>query len=68
MKNGRNDVNRLWAGFRKSVIKYGISESDADWYVKWGEKFAGTCVCLHDHDLNARTEQAGAFGPESGRF
>ena len=40
MKNGRNDVNKFWAGFRKSVIQYGISESDADWYVKWGQKFA----------------------------
>ena len=39
MKNGRNDVNKFWTSFRKSVIKYSVSESDADWYVKWGEKF-----------------------------
>ncbi len=52
MKNGRNDVNKFWAGFRKSVIRCGISESDADWYAKWGEKFA---VSIKGKPLRQRT-------------
>jgi hypothetical protein len=54
MKNGRNDVNKFWAGFRKSVIRYGISESDADWYVKWGEKFA---ISIKGRSLRKRTRK-----------
>ena len=68
MKNGRYDVNKFWAGFRKSVIKYGISASDADWYVKWGQKFDVSVKCLHDYDLHPCPEQAGDFDPESGGF
>jgi len=28
MKDGLNDVNEFWAGFRKTVIKYGVLESE----------------------------------------
>ena len=35
-----NDVNRFWNQFRDLVIQSGVSDSYADWYVKWGQKFA----------------------------
>ena len=40
MKDGKNDVNKFWAAYRRTVIKCGVSQPDADWYVKWCEKFA----------------------------
>ena len=63
-----NDVNRFWDQFRDLVIQSGVSDSYADWYVKWRQKFAVSVKYLHDHDLYACTEQAGDFDPESSGF
>ena len=35
-----NDVNRFWNKYHEAVIKNGVSEKYADYYVKWGQKFA----------------------------
>ncbi|MFC1495288.1 integron integrase [Thermodesulfobacteriota bacterium] len=40
MRDKQSDVNRFWDRFRDAVIKHGVPETYADWYVKWGQKFA----------------------------
>jgi integron integrase len=40
MAKNDNDVNGFWGNFRKKVIDTGVQEKYADWYVKWGQKFA----------------------------
>ena len=38
----KNDegVNAFWVNFRTTVIESNVPEKYADWYVKWGQKFA----------------------------
>ena len=40
MDKNHNEVNKFWVNFRSVVIEQGINEKNADWYVKWGQKFA----------------------------
>ena len=40
MTKNDNGVNAFWGDFRANVIENGVSEKYADWYVKWGQKFA----------------------------
>ena len=52
MKQKTNDVNTFWSNFRDAVIRSGIDSSNADWYVKWAEKFA---VSIKGRPLRQRT-------------
>ncbi|MDB9822204.1 site-specific integrase [Deltaproteobacteria bacterium] len=52
MKQKTNDVNKFWVRFRDSVIQYGVPDTYADWYVKWGQKFA---VSIKGRPLRQRT-------------
>ena len=52
MKNNHYNVNKFWADFRETIINNNVSESEADWYVKWCEKFA---VSIKGKSLRQRT-------------
>ena len=54
MKNDNNDVNKFWKGFHKTVIAHGVSNTEACFYVKWGEKFA---VSMKGIPLRQRTAE-----------
>lgn len=54
MKNDIKDVNRFWGSFRETVIKQGLSEFEADSYVKWGERFA---ISIKGIPLRQRTRE-----------
>ena len=47
-----NDVNRFWNKYHEAVIKNGVSEKYADYYVKWAQKFA---LSIKGKPLNKRT-------------
>jgi hypothetical protein len=40
MENNKSEVNKFWIKFHDLVIENGIPEKHADWYVRWGQKFA----------------------------
>ena len=47
-----NDVNKFWDRFRDLIIQSGVSDSYADWYVRWGRKFA---LSIKGRPLRQRT-------------
>jgi integron integrase len=49
-----DDVNKFWDRFRDLVIQSGVSESYADWYVRWGQKFA---LSIKGRPLRRRTAE-----------
>jgi integron integrase len=40
MMDKPNNVNDFWDSYRNVVVEAGIPERNADWYVRWAEKFA----------------------------
>jgi integron integrase len=52
MDKNNNDVNRFWDKYREVVIKNGVSEKYADYYVKWAQKFA---LSIKGKPLNKRS-------------
>jgi hypothetical protein len=39
------NVNNFWLLYRNAVIGSGISEKNAEWYVRWAQKFAVSIKC-----------------------
>ncbi len=40
MMDKPNSVNDFWDSYRNVVVETGIPVRNADWYVRWAEKFA----------------------------
>ncbi len=51
-----NNVNKFWLLYRDVIVGSGIPEKNADWYVRWAQKFAvstkgkGLRSCSSDTD------------------
>jgi integrase len=38
--NMANNVKKFWGSYRKAVIATGVPENNAEWYVRWAQKFS----------------------------